>query len=386
LAAEEIDDTAAFINDNNDEMNADDVAMQEIDDDENDQNKMNLSTNIENIPQRDYEAMMKEPEQGTIDPAMEQQALIEEMMKQMQNEDENKNKVSYRSATAVVPQRNYDNLMAKKDDNDDISMKEKLAEEERQRQERVAMATTSTGYWVCPSSTCDHLNKSTRNNCSVCHTLKPTYKRTAELMDDSIDQLGLENRWVCRNCDGLNKGSRQKCVYCKHTKQYQPASKSAAKNIIQSSKNINKSKKSKDGIFKDIERWVCPNKECNFLNKGSRLQCQVCHTERKDTQILWGDRAKKDDNDNSNNKKKVEENTKDEDKNKKKTYSHPLEARMMGMEVDQLHNVSTTGNNNNADATTTTASTDNVDWPCPICTFLNKGSKCEMCGCPKDAQ
>merc|ERR1712066_650784 len=115
------------------------------------------------------------------------------------------------------------------------------------------------------------------------------------------------------------------------------------------------------------ERWVCPNGECNFLNKGSRIQCQVCHTQRKDHNVIIGDKAKEVIDDT---KIKVVEK-----KRQKKEYSHPLEARMMGMDVDKLQNIPKVNSQNNKA----------LEWACPICTFLNTGSKCEMCGCPKDA-
>merc|ERR1719445_1538162 len=113
------------------------------------------------------------------------------------------------------------------------------------------MVTSSDGKWLCPSEDCNHLNKSTRNNCSVCHELKPSYKRTAVLLDDSIDELGLDNRWVCKSCNGLNKGSRQSCVFCHVVKSYEPKSKNAAKEVVAQSKK----KKIQNGIFQDEERW-----------------------------------------------------------------------------------------------------------------------------------
>merc|ERR1719242_791948 len=174
------------------------------------------------------------------------------------------------------------------------------------------MKTTGTGHWLCSNPECEHLNKATRTECSVCHAVKPSYKKTAQLLDTSIDQLGLDHRWVCRGCNGLNKGSRSKCVYCKELKSYDPKSKRSAKKMDESTKR----KKGGGGIFVDAERWVCPNKECNFLNKGSRIKCQVCKTERKDQSMLWGDRKRA----------KVQK----EPDSRAQTQTHPLEDKMNG--------------------------------------------------------
>ena len=339
LNAENIDDSAAFLEQSENGNEA------QMDDDQNEK-QIKLSTNIDAIPQRDYDSMLKQTEIET-NADMEQKELIEQLTKQMIQaaDDPHTDKAQYRSITAVIPQRNYDQMIQKQTS---------AVVETKDNAQKAPVVTTKDGKWVCPSETCDHLNKSTRNNCSVCHTLKPSYKRTAALLDDSIDQLGLENRWVCKACNGLNKGSRQSCVFCHQVKSYQPKSKTAAKQAVESSKK-------KKTIFEDMERWVCPNEECNFLNKGSRIKCQVCHTQRKDHCAIIGDKAA-----THIDKNEEVENATNESKNEKtKAYAHPLEARMMGMNVG----------------------TANVtEWSCPICTFLNKSSKCEMCGCPKDAK
>merc|ERR1712176_514328 len=219
------------------------------------------------------------------------------------------------------------------------------------------MVTSSDGKWLCPSEDCDHLNKSTRNNCSVCHVLKPSYKRTAALLDDSIDNLGLDHRWVCKACNGLNKGSRANCVFCHKDKMYQPNGKYAAKEVIAFNKKKERKVKMEHSILHDAERWVCPNEDCNFLNKGSRINCQVCHQQRKDQSLVWGDRKAKQPKNEENKSEKIETSK------KKKAFVHPLEARMMGMDVDKLHNVPMSNVNHSSVQ----------EWSCPICTFLNKG-------------
>merc|ERR1711971_309406 len=225
------------------------------------------------------------------------------MAKQMKDE-EHKNKAQYRSITAVIPQRNYDEMIQKNVKQQDVEMKENAKE---------SVTSTSDGrYWLCPSQECDHLNKSTRNNCSVCHALKPSYKRTAALLDDSIDQLGLDHRCVCKACNGLNKGSRANCVFCHKEKTYQPNSKLAANELIGKDTKT-KEMKMENSILYDVERWVCPNEKCNFLNKGLRINCQVCHVQRKDQSLVWGDRKAKQPNNickekEQNITKKVAEN------------------------------------------------------------------------------
>eukprot|EP01083_Nonionella_stella_P024171 66813_1 len=374
-------DYEKMLNDNDEEDEVDMVDIQhDVDQDEED-TQMKLSTNVDNIPHRDYEEMLNKQVQH--DEAQQEQQWIEHFAKEAQQSDADAqaNVNQYRAGGAVIPQRNYDKMFQNKSEDQDVDMNQNNKTEPVQAQ---AMATTSTGYWLCPSSECEHLNKATRNNCSVCHTLKPTYRRTAELLDDSVEQLGLDHRWVCKNCDGLNKGSRNKCVYCKEVKSYRPNSKVAARKAIEATKK----KKKGHGIFDDVERWVCPNEECNFLNKGSRLKCQVCHSERADQHVLWGDRAKtneaNDDTTTTHTDTNVNNaNVSNDNSNKKKTsYSHPLEARMMGASAQDVQNVAPLNSNNRE----TMNNQGGSEWQCPICTFLNTKSQCEMCGCPRDAQ
>jgi len=369
LNAEDIDDSAAFFHDNS--ANVKDSSM-------NDDDKMNLSanTNADVIPQRDYDSMLHKAETTMdIDSETEQQQLIEQMTKQMKDEEQHKNKAQYRSITAVIPQRNYDQMIQK-----NTETKVEMKRDGNTKSNK--MITSSDGKWVCPSEDCDHLNKSTRNNCSVCHVLKPSYKRTAALLDDSIDNLGLDHRWVCKACNGLNKGSRANCVFCHKDKMYKPNGKYAAKEVIAFNKKKKRKVKMENSILHDVERWVCPNEECNFLNKGSRINCQVCHQQRKDQSLVWGDRKAKQPKNESNAKQSVvvenKSEKKEKSKKKKKAFVHPLEARMMGMDVDELHNVPMSNANR--------GSSSGQEWSCPICTFLNKSLKCEMCGCPKDGQ
>ena len=353
LNAMDIDDSAAFIPDHSDT----DITMNE-----NttipDPSAVVHSTVPTVIPQRDYESMLNAPE-PEYDAESEQQQLIEEMTQrlvaQQQNESVSKEAepsklTSYRSERAVVPKRNYEAMMRS-------NALETSADVSSGKTDR--NLTSSTGQWVCSNPECEHLNRATRMDCSVCHTVKASYKRTAQLLDDSVDQLGLDHRWVCKGCNGLNKGSRSKCVYCKETKSYDPKSKSAAKKQVESTKKKRK-RDGNGGIFQDTERWVCPNAECNFLNKGSRLNCQVCKTVRKDQDVLWGDRAKP-------SQEVVENKSFVSDSGSKvvnKTFVHPLEAKLNGGTMKEA-----------------------PQWNCAMCTFANRcnAAKCEMCGCPKDA-
>merc|ERR1712129_670421 len=81
-----------------------------------DDDKMNLSanTNMDTIPQRDYDSMLHKAETTMdVDSETEQQQLIEQMTKQMKDEEQQKNKAQYRSITAVIPQRNYAQMIQK---------------------------------------------------------------------------------------------------------------------------------------------------------------------------------------------------------------------------------------------------------------------------------
>ena len=157
---------------------------------------------------------------------------------------------------------------------------------------------------------------------------------------------------------------------------YDPKSKMAAKKQVQSTKR-RKLQSSGGGIFEDVERWVCPNAECNFLNKGSRIQCQVCKTQRKDQSVLWGDRAKP--MQHGGGGKEVHSGSGPASgstahavgKGVGKTFVHPLEAKLMGGKVEDVQPQGAA-----------------AKWNCPICTFANarNATKCAMCGIPKDGQ
>ncbi|ETO19764.1 nucleic acid binding protein [Reticulomyxa filosa] len=171
-----------------------------------------------NIPNRNYDAMF---ETGTAQ--HEDDVIIPPVT-------EEPPKTYNLSSRGTIPQRNYEQLLSSNNTTDTT-------------QENIAKLKKHE-TWVCPNPKCEFLNRGTRQECQICHTLHPAHAKNRKSADDGEKYLGLTGkanlywrerkeditkqqkqnkkfyRWVCGHCETLNKSTRLSCVYCHRSRDH----------------------------------------------------------------------------------------------------------------------------------------------------------------------
>ena len=297
-----------------------------------------LSNSIDNIPMRDYDHMFNNDDNTEYDQTNYNTSNIVENPKK---------RIKLSSDRANIPTRNYDTLL-NNGNNNDVDYVLHIGSDKQTKKD------DKSQYWLCSNPNCKFLNKNLRHKCSACRTNRDGSH--IETNDIHFDILGLKNKWVCNNCDKINKSTRINCIFC-HKRKGFDKSNNFEYNI----------KRNKSPLFNDTEQWICD--KCDTLNKGVHINCWKCKNKRKDDFMIYGKRKSNPDN----NKNSSNDNNNENIKQHNIKPSHPLEAKLLGM------------NYNNIEPPNIKKAINNDTWTCQMCTFINQGSSknCQICAIPR---